>query len=302
MRFNLAALIQRLRRPRRKQIPIRAITPSGVLATDLFRAAYLPIVEAWEQAQARIVGAYERTLAEMTTDSAPELGDEIDLTDAAIIALMPALALAVTRWAIRLEEWHRRRWVASVSSSAGVDIAPILAADPPAVLRTPQAAVRAVPAARSVSAARAARATPGLAPATVRNALELTIQRNVALIKDISDQARARIADAVYRGAQNRTSARELASEIAEATEMARKRALRVASHQLSAASAALDGDRRREAGIDTFMWHHSRKQNFRPDHKSWDGKIFTEANPPPDRAGEKPGCGCRERAVVEFD
>ena len=313
-RFNLKAMILRQRNIRRRVITFREIAPPAVMAVDLFRACYRPVVVAWQQAIPALIAEYERSLAEITTDAAADVGREIDETDAAIAALLALLTFAVIRWATRTEQWHRRRWASNIASATGADIGPILAADPPAMLRVEtnrpsrplpggRTPARPAPLPRAmVEASIPAGGAPRIVPATARDALEIAVERNVALIKDVSDHARSRIADAVYRGLQNRTSARVVAKEVKEAADMARARSLRVASHQLSALTAALDRERRREAGLDTFMWHHSRKQNFRPDHKSWDGKIFTEAKPPPDRAGEKPNCGCRERAVIRFD
>lgn len=265
-RFNLAAMVRRLKRPRRKAIPIREIAPPGTLATNLYRAAYLPVIEAWSGALDRLMATYERTLAQMTTDSPADM--DADLTglgrelDRLVLTLTPRLR----DWAIRLERWHRGKWRGAVLAASGVDLETLIG------------------------------------PAEAAETVEALIARNVGLVRNISDEARGRISDAIFRGLTNRTPAREVARQLREAVGMARARALRVASDQLTKATSALDTERMREAGIDAWLWRHSGKLHPRPEHKARDGKRFTWNDPPADMPGELPYCGCRKQAVLEFD
>jgi uncharacterized protein with gpF-like domain len=57
-----------------------------------------------------------------------------------------------------------------------------------------------------------------------------------------------------------------------------------------------------RQAGIDDWDWMHSGKLHPRAEHKARHRKRYSFSNPPADMPGEKPFCGCRKLAVVEFD
>lgn len=259
-------MIRRFRNPRRKQIPIRDINPPATLATDLFRSVYLPVIQLWQARAGKIVAEYERTLSEMITDSAADVEQELGTVEAEIDRLLLELTPRLRDWAIRIESFHRGRWRGAVLSASGVDL------------------------------------TTLIGPEDVAETLEALISRNAGLVRDISDQARGRIADSVFRGLTNRTAAREVAKEIAEAVGMARDRAKRVAADQLTKATSALDGERMRQAGIEAWIWRHSGKLHYRPEHKARDGKRYTFDKPPADMPGERPFCGCRKQAVVEFD
>lgn len=265
-RFDLAAMTRRLRNPRRKRIPLREIAPPATLATDLYRSVYLPVVEAWSHAVDRIVATYERTLAQMVTDSPADIDNDLSTLGRELDRLILTLTPRLRDWAIRLERWHRGKWRGAVLSATGVDLQTMIG------------------------------------PADAAETVEALIARNVGLVRNISDEARGRISDAVFRGLTNRTPARDVAKEMREAVGMARARAIRVASDQLTKATSALDTERMREAGIDAWLWRHSGKLHAREEHKARDGKRYTFEEPPPEMPGQLPYCGCRKQAVVEFD
>jgi len=209
-----------------------------------------------------------------TRDSPSDSAATIEQVENEISRLVLAFGVNVRQWAIRIERWHRDKWAAAVLSSTGVDIKMMLSAQP------------------------------------VQETIETFIARNVALVKDVSDQARGRISDAVFRGYQQRQPAREVAKAIREATGMARDRSVRIASHQTANLSAAFDRERKDEAGISLFRWRHSGKRNPRADHKARDGLVYFlktgkpyqrsgETIPADDRAGVPPYCGCREQAYL---
>ena len=283
MKFSLAAMVRRARPGmRRRAIVFREIAPPAVLATDLFQACYRPVLAAWERRAPRIVAEYERSLSEITTDSATDLGALFDDIAAELQRLVLDLTPRLRDWTVRVEGWVRGRWRGAVLSATGVDLQTLIG------------------------------------PEDARLTLETAIERNVALIRDVSDQARGRIADAVYRGLSQRKPAREVAGEIREAIAMGRRRSIRIASHQLSSISAGLAAERRREAGLSVFKWRHSGKLHARPWHKERDGKLYSEtsadvgrmadgqtvneAPPEDDRAGVPPFCGCREQSVLVFE
>lgn len=265
-RYNLVQMARRQRNIRRSSIVLRDILPPAVLATDLFRAVYSPVIQAWTAALPRIEDAYARTISELITDAPADVKAEIDSAAEQINRLVLRLTPDLRNWALRTEQWYRGKWRGAVLSATGVDLQTMLGPD------------------------------------DVRASLETTIEWNAALVRDVSDQVRQRIGAAVFDGLINRTPARDVAKTIREKTGMGRDRSVRIASDQLNKLTSALADERRREAGIDTWMWRHSRKAHPRTDHQARDGKEYTDATAPQDLPGRLPYCGCRSQAVVRFD
>jgi uncharacterized protein with gpF-like domain len=282
MRYNLAQLARRARNIRRKSITLREIVMPAVMATDLYRACYKPVTDTWLTALPRIEDAYARTLSEMTTDSPADVRAEIDGAAEAVNRLLLILTPELRDWALRVESRVRGAWRGAVLSATGVDLQTVIG------------------------------------PEDARATLETFIQWNADLVKDVSAQIKQRISNEVFSGLSQRKPARDVAKAIREATGLGRDRSLRIASDQLSKVSSDLARERRREAGIEVFAWHHSKKLNPREDHRARDGKLYSEnpalvgkkmdgktvhaAPPADDVAGMKPYCGCRERAVMVFE
>ncbi|WP_375178191.1 hypothetical protein [Sphingobium yanoikuyae] len=280
-RYNLAAMARRQRNVRRSSVTIRDIEPPATFATDLYRSCYMPVVNAWANALPRINAAYERSLSELTQDSPADVRAEIDGAAEAINRLILILTPQVRDWALRVEKFVRTRWRGAILSAVGVDLDVVMG------------------------------------PEDARETLETVLERNVALIRDVSAQAQGRISDAVFRGLSERRPARDVAKDIRAVVDMGRDRSIRIASHQLSALSSDLARERRRDAGLEVFAWHHSRKLHPRTEHQRRDGNLYTEnpalvgkkvdgrtvlaAPQASDRAGIPPYCGCRERAVLVF-
>lgn len=282
MNFDLTAIVKNVRKPRRRAILLRQIIPPGTMATNLYRAAYLRVVETWQGALPRIMAEYERSLAQMTTDSPADLDGILAQVEAELQRLYIELTPRLRDWLLQVERWQRGKWRGAALSATGVDLETLLNAG------------------------------------DVAETLDAFLARNVALVKDVGAEAQRRISDAVFRGLTGRFPARGVAKEIADAVGMSRKRALRIASDQLSKASAALDSERRLQAGLTLWKWRHSGKLHARPWHKARDGNLYTDdpaevgdvldgdtALAPPerdDRPGVPPYCGCRQQAVVRFD
>ena len=282
MRFDLAAMAKRARKTRRASITLRPISPPATFALDLYREGYLPIIAVWEAALPDILATYARTLAATQTDSPADVRVELTAAESGIVGVIVQARLRLERWAARFASWHTARWRANVLAATGVDLAMMLG------------------------------------PVDMAEPLALVIERNVSLISSVSNQARDRIAEAVFRGLRDRRPADEVAREVREATGMARARAKRIAGDQLVKTSSALNEERRRQAGIDTFEWISSGKLHFRPEHLARNGKLYSENaerqgheyqgktinKPPPsdDLPGIPINCGCTSRAVLVLD
>lgn len=266
MRYDLRAMARRAKPGlRRKSVTLRDIAPPATFASDLYASSYRPIVTLWRDRIPAIMAAYEQTLSTMTTDSPADVQREIEAGEGAFSRIFLELTAGLRRWALRTEQWQREKWRGAVLSATGVDVGTLIGAE------------------------------------DVRDTIEATILRNTGLIRDVSDQARGRITDAVFRGLNQRLPARDVAREIRQAVDMSQRRAMGIASHQLSDIANRLADERRREAGLDEYEWVHSRKRNGRPEHIARNGKIYSDQNPPPTLAGAEPYCGCRTRAHISF-
>lgn len=263
--IDLASRIQR--RPS-NPIVLANIAPTKVQAGDLF-SIYARIISAWVAGQARIVDEYERTLAQMQHDTAETTVGAIDSVASEIQRLVIMLTPGLRRWALQVERVHRGKWVRSVLSATDVDLDTILTAG------------------------------------DVEDTLGASLNWNVSLIRDVSDELRRKVSNSVFGGFQRRAPAREIAKEIREATGMARSRSLRIAADQTVKLGSRLNQARQEQAGLTSFKWRHSGKLHPRSWHKERDGKIYPwrgNSIPADDMPGVPPYCGCTAQGVVTFD
>lgn len=257
---------------KRRDITLRPINPTQAQAQSL-AAILVQVTDAWKAAIPRILASYDPSpLADaLMTDSTSDMRQAIDATETEVSRLVVFLTARLRDWAVQIEKWHRGKWAGAALTATGVDLSTVLTAGP------------------------------------VQETLGAWLDRNVALVKDVSAQTQGRIADSVFRGYQQRLPIRDVAREMNEATGLGRKRAIRIASDQTSKISAALDEERMAEAGIEWFKWRHSGKLHPRPEHKARDGKIYDLKTgkerdgdgsvSADDRPGMKPYCGCRAQA-----
>jgi len=215
----------------------------------------------------------------LTNDAASDQTNAIAQAENTVTRLIAQFTAGLRSWVVSAEKVHRSRWADVVKSATGLDLSMLL--------------------------------TGG----EVQETLDVFLDRQVALVRNVSDQTRGRIADAVYRGYQERRPARVVAKDIREATGLARDRSLRIASDQASKLSAALDRERQAEAGVDLFRWRHSAKKHPRARHLHRDGLIYDRATGKQvnadgskmdgetvergDFPGEQPYCGCRAQAYL---
>jgi SPP1 gp7 family putative phage head morphogenesis protein len=264
-RVPLADMTKRAK-PRAKEIVMRPVNVPATMASDLYASAYAPIIKAWEAAIPIIMEQYERSLAEVMQDSPADIGSILSGVENEAARIVLTIRLRLRDWAMRVERLHRSKWSATVATATGVQIGTMIG--------------------------------PEGAKVPVASAIE----RNVGLIRSISEQARTRIGQAIFDGIQRRQSAREVAKVLREAVGMGRKRALNVASDQMVKLASALNEERRREVGIDTFEWVHSGKAHPRPEHKARNGRRYSDDEAPDDMPGELPFCGCTSRAVLSLE
>lgn len=273
MRIDLASQAKAAGK-RRKRIELREIVPTRAQVGDLARL-YMPVVRIWALgARNRILPAYRRSLVEqqaydgLQRDRAGDVEVEIAAVDAEAVRATFTFRGLFQVWAEALQLWHMRKVISDLRYATNVDLSTQLHAG------------------------------------DVAETMEDVLARNVALVRDVSDQARGRISDIVFRGLQNRTPTREVAKQINEAVGLGRDRALRIAQDQSSKLSAALDKDRQLQLGMTSFEWRHSGKRHYRPEHLARNGKVFSwssevaRTDPP----GFAPFCGCKAKGILELD
>ena len=265
MKLDLA---KRVRRPSRRPIVLRPIQPTGAQANDL-AIIYGKVIDRWRDGAAAIVEEYARTLAQLQTDSVSTTTGTIDAISAAIQRIVLQLTPDLRDWALRVEDVQRGKWVRSVLSATDVDLSTVL--------------------------------TPG----DVDDTIDAVVNWNVSLVRDVAEETRRRIANAVFTGFQQRKSAADIAKEIREATSLARARALRIAGDQTVKLGSRLNRARQEQAGLTSFKWRHSGKLHPRSWHLARNDKVYPwegSGIPDDDMPGVPPFCGCTAQGVITFD
>lgn len=269
MTYPLARMIARADKTRRKEITFRAIIPTSALAMEL-AGIIAEVPREWLRQQERILAAYDRSLAGRSIgdaavlDAGEELDEALEQAEGDLYRLILTLTPRLADWTIRVERWHRKKFIAAILTPTGVDLSTLLN-----------------PAGDTMASFRAS---------------------VLALIRNIDDDTRSRIAGTVWRGFQERTDRREIAKQIVAETNIGRRRAVFIARDQTVKMSARLDQARQEEAGIEEYVWLHSRKLRPRPEHVVRDGRIYRWDTPPADgHPGTQPYCGCKPRAHMRF-
>lgn len=267
MKLNLADLVRRARKTRRKQFVAPPITPTKAQEQALL-AIYLRVVREWgRQVPAVVMPVYERSLSELVHDSPEDVNGSVESVEGALTRLVLTLDAALEDWTVRVEAWHRGRF-GQLFTPVGVKLDTLLG--------------------------------QGDVAATLRSVLA----ENVALIRSLNDQLRAGISGEVFRGLTNRSTAAEVARDIRKITGIARRRAELIAADQLQKLTGRLDQERQEQVGLAKFQWAHSRKKHPRPEHVARDGMIFawTSVVARTDPPGRAIRCGCRARAVLDLE
>lgn len=264
-RFDLKAMALRVKR-RTRNVVLRPIISTKAQA-DSLAAIFARMLKPLDVAADLIAALYERELQRVLAhDSADDLNETAEAINREINRLVLELTPDLRDWAFRQEKWHRDKWARAILAGLQVNVETMLG------------------------------------PQDMAETIAQFLLRNTSLIRNVSDEARGRIADAVLRGIQHRTPTAEVTKEIRTATGMARARARRIAADQAVKLSSALDRERQRQAGIDSWKWRHSHKLHPRPIHQARDGNIYTDETAPDDEPGELPFCGCVRQAVLIFE
>lgn len=256
--------VARERGVRRKSVTLPAIRTTRAQSDALARQM-VAVVDIWAvSARDVLMPEYARTL---TTDSIPDLEAQIAATDARAVRATLDFGAWFRGWASGLSEWHINKMLGAIFSQLNVNLAPFASAiNDPAVI-------------------------------------EAALARNVALVRSVSDDTRAKIADAIFRGQQAGTSTADVTREISDILGKSKRRAQLIASDQTQKLGGSLDQKRQQALGFTEFEWVHSGKIHYRPEHLARDGKTYPwEGN---DLEGDLPSvaphCGCKSKAVLDL-
>lgn len=278
MRYDLATMAMRQGLKRRATV-FPPILMTSALASDL-AAIDRQIIAPWLNAKSQISAIYARELdRRLQQDAIDELTSLLAALGAEVERLILDLTPALQIWAFRVEGWHRGKWSRSVLAGTDVDISTLIG------------------------------------PVDAIESIETFMARQTALIRNVSDEARGRIADLVYRGLQQRMPSNQVGRAITKALGLSRRRANRIAADQSNKLAAALDAQRQREAGLTVWQWNHSGKLHYRPEHRARDGNWYADApadrgtapngkeiaEPPEadDLPGIPPYCGCTRQGIL---
>jgi hypothetical protein len=278
MRYDLSIMAWR-QGVKRDEIAFSPILMTTAYANDL-AAISRKAIAPWLNSKTAITEIYARELARrLQQDSIDDLTSLLAALGAQIERLILDLTPDMKNWAIQVEGWHRGKWSRSVLAGTDVDISTMIG------------------------------------PTDAIETIDAFMARQTALIRRVSDDTRAKIADLVYRGLQQRIAANVVGREIAKITGLSRKRSNRIAADQSVKLASALDAQRQREAGLTVWKWRHSGKLHYRPDHKARDGNLYADAkadqgttrsgeiiSEPPDDddlPGIPPYCGCVRQGIL---
>ena len=128
---------------------------------------------------------------------------------------------------------------------------------------------------------------------------------NASLIKDMTDNAMARVQKDVMLGFSQGVRAEEIAENISKYIDpldgTVRSRARLIARDQVNKLNGQLTELRQSELGITRYVWRTVGDERVRDSHAKNDGKIFSWSDPPSETGnpGEDVQCRCYAEPVI---
>lgn len=250
-----------VRQSKTKPRPFRRIaTTAGMTAT--MGAPYFTLVRAWQAERERLLDAYDqaRTLSDPALINRAVAAASARL-DPTVAALQPQTFTALAS----LDRWHRAQWIQRIRTATGIKVD----------MMTGQGDT-----ASAIDQAKgwAAQLMPSLHTET-GSKVAVALMGALAVLKPRAGAS----------------------ADLNAVLARAHKRAANIAVDQSDRTAAAMDRDRRAAAGLDRFVWRHDNTQRHpRPEHVARDGRRYSQANAPNDRAGTLPFCRCWEEPLFD--
>jgi SPP1 gp7 family putative phage head morphogenesis protein len=260
VRFSVTAIGGK----RRKPITLRPIVATNSMELELL-SIYREVTDYWaRQVSEHILPTYGVTMLLLKQDAATDnLTSTLATASDGSGALLLRLRLPLLSWVSKSARTHFSKWIAALKSVLG--FSPDL-----------------------------------MQPSDTVDVETAALERNVALIRNVSEKVQADISRAVWDAVAQGTPRNELAKQLAPMLDGSVKRAKFIARDQTTKLSANLDQFRQQQAGIEQYKWQHSGKAHPRPEHVARNGKIFRWDTPPWDGPpGTAPNCGCHALAYI---
>lgn len=261
-RYDLNALI---RAAGVKPRPFRRITPTEALRSEI-GAPYFALIRAWQAERAAILAAYVAVLptrgAPLSADASASIQRAIDDAAQRIARQIIGFERTFPRAMASVDRWHARQWDQRIKTATGLDVSAFTSA------------------------------------ADTRAVTSNAVTRNEQLLDQVHVETKGRIAAAMLGALALAAPAAFASSEFGRVTTTAKKRVSRIAVDQADGISADMDRARRNAAGLGRFRWHHTDQRHPRPEHLARDGRVYTQATAPNDRAGVLPFCRCWEEPL----
>lgn len=135
--------------------------------------------------------------------------------------------------------------------------------------------------------------------------VDMAVDRNVALITNMTEEALNRIQQLVYQNSVGGGSVKDLKDALVKGFNMSGNRAKVIARDQTSKFNSELNKIRQTQAGIDSYDWSTSHDERVRDLHRSLDGKRYKWGEKTGAEDGLPPGqpilCRCVALGVVEW-
>lgn len=135
--------------------------------------------------------------------------------------------------------------------------------------------------------------------------LREALERNVALISNLTDDAVRAVEGAVYNASANGHSIAKLRETIQKRLGNLDARADLIAQDQLSKLNSDLNRIRQTQAGVTSYTWRTSQDERVRSRHRTLDGTVYKWGKPTSAEDGLPPGqpirCRCLALGRVEL-
>jgi len=130
--------------------------------------------------------------------------------------------------------------------------------------------------------------------------IQLATRRNVALVKNLSDDVARRLENTLLQEITAGSTNRSIEKTISESFEFGKSRARLIARDQAAKFNGTLNRVRQTEAGIDKYQWSTSLDERVRSEHRVREGVTYNWSDSGP-KPGEEIQCRCTARPIVEF-
>lgn len=274
MRFDLAQWAKRS--GKRRSVVLRPLTGRKATEQALYRIIAGVLADAEREHRGQILAAAEATRSTLTQDMG--VRETMELLRKTF-ARLTSIADGMISRLFRIEAArHSARWIELVNAAIGVNLAGVVS------------------------------------QVEIAPSIDLATQKNVALIKGLSEEVAKRvetqIIDLLTQGKSNAAIAEALDQSFA----FGKRRAALIARDQAAKFNGNLNRIRQTQAGITEYLWWTVQDErvrgdpggkypNAKPSHFARHGKKFRWDDPPSDGSpGEPINCRCIPRPVIEIE